>query len=191
MSGLPLTHAELLQLDDSSLVDLAQQAPRHGDPEAKTGRRALAIVLLRRRDLVRSVVAAKVPGNAVDDLCSEVTIRFVRAVHRGGPIANPAGLLVRIAQRVRADYLDKRGQPSVPLEGWEPSELDGALDGEASRELCADLLALLTDRQREVVWLRIIEDRPSIEVAARLDTTPGTIDVILFRALRTMREAAR
>jgi DNA-directed RNA polymerase specialized sigma24 family protein len=39
------------------------------------------------------------------------------------------------------------------------------------------------------VWQRIIEGRSSAEVAAKLNTTAGNIDVIVHRALATMREA--
>ena len=53
----------------------------------------------------------------------------------------------------------------------------------------ADMLAPLGDRQRDVVWQRVIEGRSSAEVAAMLNTTAGNVDVIVHRALATMREA--
>jgi DNA-directed RNA polymerase specialized sigma24 family protein len=39
-----------------------------------------------------------------------------------------------------------------------------------------------------VVWARLWHDLTSAEVAARMDTTPGNVDVIFFRAMRRLRE---
>jgi RNA polymerase sigma factor (sigma-70 family) len=187
----PVLHADLTPLDDATLIRLARTSATEGPAGEETARRCVAVVLLRHRSLIRAAIAAKVPRDAVDDLCSDVSVRFVGRVHTGSEITNPAGLLMRICQRVRADHLASRSEPTAPLDGWEPGGSDDGLDELAVQQAVEELLAPLDVRQREVVWSRILDGRTSAEVAARLDTTPGNIDVIMFRALQRMREAAR
>ena len=78
----------------------------------------------------------------------------------------------------------------MPLEEWDGgarrSRPRADRDRGCGREL---LLRRSTDRQREIVWNRVVQGRPSAEVAAMLGTTPGNIDVIVHRALAKMREA--
>ena len=58
----------------------------------------------------------------------------------------------------------------------------------AAAEVAEQLLSVLSDRQREVVWGRLWEGLTSAEVAQRMQTTPGNVDVIFFRAMRRLRE---
>ena len=182
----PASPEDLVQLDDVELVRRAQ-APAATDAERETARRCLAVVRVRHSETIRAVIAAKVPLDAVADLESDVSVRFCTTVHRGHEIRNPAGLLVRIAQRVRADYLDGR-QPAATLDGWDYGFDDPELEEAANEQAAEELLAPLSQRQREVVWLRIVEGRSGDEVAAMLDTSRGNIDVILHRALRRLQE---
>lgn len=52
----------------------------------------------------------------------------------------------------------------------------------------ADLLALLTDKQREVVYLHFMEELSYQEIAALLDVTPKSIRKIIYRALERMQK---
>ncbi len=61
-------------------------------------------------------------------------------------------------------------------------------DAFAAEEIAERLLSVLSDRQRDVVWGRVWEGLTSAEIAERLDTTPGNVDVIFFRAMRRLRE---
>ena len=188
MAHDPAPLEELNQLDDIALVRRARATGGRRDDDAgrETGRRCIAVVLSRHRATIRAVIAAKVPRDVVDDLESDVFVRFVDSVHRRD-ITNPAGLLVRIAQRVRADHLDGR-RPSASLAGWEPAEEDPALEELATREAVEELLAPLSERQREALWLRFVDGRSGAEVARHLDTTRGNIDVIVHRALRRLEQ---
>ena len=71
------------------------------------------------------------------------------------------------------------------------AEDDPELEGAATVDAVEELLAPLTERQREVVRRRIIEGEPSGTVAKSMGTTPGNIDVIVHRSLRRMQEEAR
>ena len=138
---------------------------------------------------MRSVIAAKVPPGAIDDVESDVWLRFSRKAYSGDEITNPVGLLLRMAMFCRADFHANRPATEPTLGDWDDASDDAALDDIVVTAAVADLLAPLGDRQRDVVWQRIIEGRSSAEVAAMLKTTAGNIDVIVHRALATMREA--
>jgi RNA polymerase sigma factor (sigma-70 family) len=182
---------DLVTLDDAALVRLARQCATDDQAERETARRSIAVVVLRNRDLVRSVIAAKVPRAAVDEVESDVLCRFSAKVHSGQPIQNPAGLLVRMAKYARADFHERRGDGMVSAESWDGAAPDPELEAAAVEAAVEELLAPLDERQREIVWSRIVEGRPSAEVAAMQGTTPGNVDVIVHRALAKMREAAR
>jgi RNA polymerase sigma factor (sigma-70 family) len=185
----PYRFDDLRSLDDLALVRLARAALAEGGLGRETARRCVGLVVLRGRDLVRVVIAAKVPSGAVDDVESEVLLRFSRKVYSGDEITNPIGLLVRMAMFCRADFHADRPAPESSLGDWDDASADAALDDLVVTAAVDDLLAPLGDRQRDVVWQRIIEGRSSAEVAAMLETTPGNIDVIVHRALARMREA--
>ena len=185
----PYRFDDLTSLDDLALVRLARAALAEGELGRETARRCVGLVVLRGRDLVRVVIAAKVPPGAVDDVESEVLLRFSRKVYSGDEITNPIGLLVRMAMFCRADFHADRPAPESSLGDWDDASADAALDDLVVTAAVDDLLAPLGDRQRDVVWQRIIEGRSSAEVAAMLETTPGNIDVIVHRALARMREA--
>ncbi|MFI5313973.1 MAG: sigma-70 family RNA polymerase sigma factor [Candidatus Dormibacteria bacterium] len=184
----PYRFDDLALRDDLALVRLAQSSLAEGDTGRETAKRCVGLVVLRHRDLVRSVIAAKVPPGAIDDVESDVWLRFSRKAYSGDEITNPVGLLLRRADYCRPDFHATRPATVPTLGDWDASD-DPALDDIVVTAAVADLLAPLGDRQRDVVWQRIIEGRSSAEVAAMLETTAGNIDVIVHRALATMREA--
>jgi RNA polymerase sigma factor (sigma-70 family) len=186
----PYAPQDLARRDDRELVRLARALRGAGAAEEESARRCLAVVLLRNADLVRSIIAAKVPRAEVDDLESQVHVRFVGRVHGGRDIDTPAGLLVRIAQRVRADFHARRDEPEARLDGWDVAVEDDALEEELDRQAVEELLAPLGERERRILWQRKIEGRPSAEVAAAEGLSPGNVDVIVCRALAKLREAA-
>jgi RNA polymerase sigma factor (sigma-70 family) len=180
---------QLAPLGNLALVRLAQASLSEGDPGRETAKRCVGLVVARQRDLVRAVIAAKVPPGAIDDVESDVLLRFSRKVYSGDEITNPVGLLLRMATFCRADFHANRPATELSLGEWDAASDDAALDDLAVSAAIEELLAPLGDRQRDAVWLRIIEGRSSAEVATMLETTAGNIDVIVHRALARMREA--
>lgn len=176
-------------MDDAALVRLAQAALGECAAGRQTAQLCVGLVITRYRDLVRSIIAAKVPADAIDDVEGEVLLGFARTVYRGTPIQNPAGLLVRIAQCARADFHGRRPPAAGGLEEWDGPALDAALERLSDEEAVEDLLAPLSERQREILWQRIVEGRPSSEVASLHGTTAGNVDVIVHRCLARLREA--
>ncbi len=89
----------------------------------------------------------------------------------------------------RADYLDRQTDGLVSPEPWDGAADDPDMDAAEVAAAVRELLSPLDDRQREIVWKRIVEGHPSADVAVMLGTTPGNIDVIVHRALARMRKA--
>jgi len=177
-------------MSDADLVAHARERMAAGEAGVETAKRCVALVFERNRGLVRAICAGKAPIEVVDDLESDVYVRFVRVVYLGGtPIEVPAGLLVVMARRVIASHHERAKPAGVPLYVVPEVEVDeDGYDQVAAAELAEQLLAVLSDRQREVVRARLWEDLTSAEVAARLETTPGNVDVIFFRAMRRLGE---
>jgi RNA polymerase sigma factor (sigma-70 family) len=177
-------------MSDARLVAHARERMAAGEAGVETAKRCVALVFERHRALVRTVCAARAPIDAVDDLEADVYERFVRAVYlRRTPIEAPAGLLVIMARRVVASFHERRKPGSAPLDAL--AEVEAAEDGYdqvAAAEVAEQLLAVLSDKQREVVWGRLWGSLTSAEVGARMQTTPGNVDVIFFRAMRRLRE---
>jgi RNA polymerase sigma factor (sigma-70 family) len=177
-------------MSDADLVAHARECHAEGEPGLETAKRCVALVFERHRGLVRAIVALKTPIDMVDDLESAVYERFVRVVYLGAkPIDRPAGLLVVMAQKVVATYYGRRKPDGVPLDDAADLGYDeDGYDAVAAEEIAGQLLSVLDARQRDVVWGRVWEGLTSAEIAERLDTTPGNVDVIFFRAMRRLRE---
>jgi RNA polymerase sigma factor (sigma-70 family) len=173
-------------MSDAELVAHAREHP----PGAQTAKLCVALVYERRRALVRAVCAAKAPIDVVDDLESQVYVRFVRAVYtQTAPMQNPSGLLVKMARNVIATHFEKRRGDAAPYgEMPETGALDDRYAEAETSEYVEQLLSSLSPVQREVVWARVMEGRSSADIGARLEKTAGNVDVIFFRALDKLRE---
>ena len=184
----PTSFAALQSRSDAELVAHARKYYAEGEAGLETAKRCVAIVFERHRDLVRAVCAAKAPIGVVDDLESDVYLRFVRAVYLGAArIESPSGLLVVMARRVVATFHAGRRPADAPLDELAevPVDEDG-YDALASAEAVDELLSVLNERQRAVVWGRLWGELTSAEIGERLGITRGNVDVIFFRALERM-----
>lgn len=172
-------------MSDAELVAHARECHAKGESGVETAKRCVAIVFERNRALVRAIVAPKTPIDMVDDLESTVYERFVQVVYlRSKPIETPAGLLVVMAQRVVATYYQTRKPAGASLD-----ELDGVGADEDGYDaiVVEQLLSVLDERQREIVWGRLWGGLKGDEMAARLNISRGNVDVIFFRAMDRMR----
>jgi RNA polymerase sigma-70 factor (ECF subfamily) len=62
-------------------------------------------------------------------------------------------------------------------------------DREAARVKVDDALGKIHPRYAKVIRLRVLEERPREEVAAELEVTPATFDVLLHRAVAALKKA--
>ncbi len=186
----PTSFAALQSRSDAELVAHARKYYAEGEAGLETAKRCVAIVFERHRDLVRAVCAAKAPTGVVDDLESEVYLRFVRTVYLGAArIESPSGLLVVMARRVVATFHAGRRPADAPLDELADMPIDeNGYDEVASSDAIKELLSVLDERQRAVVFGRVWACMSSAEMAEWLEISRGYVDVTFFRALQRMRE---
>lgn len=68
-----------------------------------------------------------------------------------------------------------------------PARPDEAHEREPLKRAVAAVLETINPRYRQVLELRILQDRPRVECAGALSVTLATFDVLLLRALRAFR----
>lgn len=62
-------------------------------------------------------------------------------------------------------------------------------DREAARKKVEEALAKINPRYARAIRLRVLEEKPRDEVAAELGVTPATFDVLLHRAIASLKKA--
>ena len=153
--------------------------------------------------LYRSVLLPRL-GNAAaaSDALAETYARLIEKVHLFH--WHPAGIypwLRTMATHIAIDFLRAQRRWSViSPEDLERDLVDGnATDMEAELLAHHDLreartrvqsgLGKIHPRYRRAIELRVLEDLPRDEVAAILEVSPSTFDVLLHRALKALRAA--
>lgn len=128
-----------------------------------------------------------------EDVTSTVFVKAVASFDRFNPAkASFSTWILHIAHNVLVDRYRARREV-VPLDrigGSEPSCVDDypALDDRQAR--VARLLELLSEEDREIVFLKYYEEKRNVEIARILDMNPSTVATRLRRALLMMRDAA-
>jgi RNA polymerase sigma-70 factor, ECF subfamily len=104
---------------------------------------------------------------------------FTQALGRGDALGDPLAWIWRVAFRIAAGELKRRGQSDHRLPDV------ASADEQRANELVA-LLRRLPERQRAAIVLHYYADRPVREVAAALHVTPATARVHLHRGRRRL-----
>lgn len=162
--------------------------------QARTG--AGEAFTLLYRDLVRPVAAyVRSQGvGEVEDVTSEVFLAaFTGLEGFAGDQAGFRSWVFTIAHRRVMDHWRKaaRAVPQVAYDTADddrtvPSAEVGALDVLGSQRV-VELLASLTDEQREVLALRVVADLTVEQVAAVVGRSEGAVKALQRRALATLR----
>jgi RNA polymerase sigma-70 factor (ECF subfamily) len=140
--------------------------------------------LIRR---VYAYVAYRVgDGPDAEDITSDVFERALRKQHQFDPKrGDVAAWLVGIARRCIADHFD--GKP-VPVESLPESEAPGELASDAAGRVdMGRVLAVLSERERELVALRYGADLTAREIGELLDLKTNAVEVALHRALQSVK----
>jgi RNA polymerase sigma-70 factor (ECF subfamily) len=142
---------------------------------------------------VLNYVRLRVPD---EDTAQELTAQtFERALSRLHTLRDRGafgGWLFRIARTIVAGYYRRR-RPLLPLESAadcpapEPSAEGQVVQ---SQEVAAlrDALALLSNREQEIIRLRFVAGLTNRAIAKSMGLREGNVAVILFRALRKLRQ---
>jgi RNA polymerase sigma-70 factor (ECF subfamily) len=102
-----------------------------------------------------------------------------KALGRGDALRDPLAWVWRVAFRVAAGELKRRGQTDHRLP-------EVAAPGEQRASELVSLLRQLPDKQRAAIVLHYYADRPVRDVAAALRVTPATARVHLHRGRRRL-----
>ncbi len=162
-----------MSADDRALLEVATVIlPRLGDTASA-------------EDVLRDTLATAVEkikrfswqGKSIYPWLRQIAINKVYDVHR---------------QAKRSRKLADAMVHEVAVESDPDTHADAQLiadqERRAHKERIAETLALLTERYRIAIELRLIEELSREDCAKRLGITVGTFDVLLFRAVRAFRK---
>ena len=137
-------------------------------------------------------------AQSAEDLVSEVMARMIR--HIDTFVLEQASFqawLFRIARNLAADfYRARKRRPQVSLEammldssGYEPGEKDARLDVIFDRDSLRVGLLSLTDEQRQVIVLHVIEGWELPQVAEMLGKSLPSVKSLYYRGVQSLRRA--
>ena len=141
-----------------------------------------------RADVYRA--ALRELGNADDaeDVTQAAFVDAYRAVLRGTRPQSPRAWLLAISENVRRRrYRTAQRRPREDLVEDADFPLTADLPHERSRAL-AEALAALPPEQRRIFVLREIVGLSYVEIAAEVDSTVASIQMLLFRARSSLRD---
>ena len=134
-----------------------------------------------------------------EDLCSDIILAVISAVHRKESIENFYAFVWTIARRVYAGYSEKRNQTrqTVSIENGDlllaskENEIDLFLEESAEQEQIKKIFAeisFLSKAYREVMVLYYIDEMKVKDIALKLSINETTVKQRLFSARNTVRK---
>lgn len=162
---------------------------------ARTGDQAALEELCRREWRPVYGVVYQAVGNPADaqDLTQEVFLRALRSLDRYRQTSVPfRAYLATIARNLVRDQWRRKRLSLVDLEaaGELPSSSAGPEEHAVSRSEADHLragIATLPPDYQEVIQLRVLEGRPTDEVARMMNRTPAAIRQLQHRAINALR----
>jgi RNA polymerase sigma factor (sigma-70 family) len=140
-----------------------------------------------RAELVRIAESRLHRGADAEDVLHEVLLRVLRAGRNVDAVGAPFAYLRRaVANECVSTW--RRSSRDVLVDVLPDRPTDGVADGCVTRVSLRRALAALTERQRRVIALTVLEDRPDHEVALLLGITPVTVRTTRRRALARLRQ---
>jgi RNA polymerase sigma-70 factor (ECF subfamily) len=162
-------------------------ATRASDARAAVDRSFEQLYRGHHADVFRAALRELGNVHDAEDVTQAAFVDAYRAVLRGSQPQAPRAWLLAIAENVRR----RRYRTSLRRPREEPIDADFPLSAELPHELAstlAEALAELPDEQRRVFVLRELGGLSYDEIAQEVGSTVGAIQMLLFRARRTLRE---
>lgn len=199
---------EPLAAEASSALDPEREQERGWVEAAKAGDKGALANILRRHGprLYRSVLLPRLGSEAAaQDALADTYMRVVERFDRYS--WRPCGVypwLRVVAMRIALDVLRARKretlfQPSDMVRAIERAELDleegiddklcEKRDLAQARERLHSALSAINRRYQTAIRCRILEDRSRADCAAELGVSVATFDVVLHRALKSLKRA--
>jgi RNA polymerase sigma-70 factor (ECF subfamily) len=142
---------------------------------------------------VLNYVRLRVEGEALaQDLTARTFERALTHIDSLRDLEAFGGWLFSIARNVIAAYYRGR-TPEIPLE-WAADHAAPDPPPESNVERSEQLETLrrvllgLSEREREIIRLRFVAELPHREIGKAMGLRPGNVAVILYRALKKLRE---
>lgn len=135
-------------------------------------------------------------AETVEDLLQDVFLRAWKYLGEDEPVEHPQALFFRIARNAIVDHYRRTDPEALSLdedgviEVAAPFQTYDRFDAKSEVDLVRHLLGKLRESYREAIELRYFENMSIEEIANALDKTPGTVRVLIHRAV-TALEALR
>ncbi|MEI7741570.1 MAG: sigma-70 family RNA polymerase sigma factor [bacterium] len=158
-------------------------------------REAFGVLYETYADRIARFLSMKVgDGEVVADLLQEVFFKAWKYLMEDEAVEHPQALFFRIARTTVIDHyrrtdpealsLDDDNAPEVVSAGIRTDQLDAKRDVEKVRAMLGKLRA----SYREAIQLRYFEEMSIDEIAQALDKTPGTVRVLVHRAVTALED---
>jgi RNA polymerase sigma-70 factor, ECF subfamily len=140
--------------------------------------------------LHRFFSAQSVRAADADDLLQEAWLRIHRVRHTYRPGKPLLPWIYAIARRVRVDHYRKSARTTMREQRWEESSETGesSLGQPHSVDALEELLAPLSESQREVLEMLKVAGMSLEEVARATSSTVGSVKQKVHRAYRKLRQ---
>lgn len=119
-------------------------------------------------------------GALADDLAQEAYLRAFIAVDTAGDVGNFNGWIRRIAYNCFVSHVRSR-KTNEPIEQAAHMQAVSSPDETFRYQALYRALSLLTEKERTAVVMYYLEDSPTPEIAATLETSEGNVRQILSR----------
>ena len=144
--------------------------------------------------LVRLAFRATGSLEVSEDLVQETFMLLYRALRHGQKIDNPKGWTVcvvrrQVSKQMRKSRRDGGIHESLDVLDTLPAGRVGPDGAEWERDEAARLFSVLTQREEEVILLRM-QAMKYREIGAHLGISPNSVNTMLARALRKLQTAA-
>lgn len=158
---------------------------------------AIAELYSRHVDMIYRYTYARVRDvNIAEDLTAQVFLRALEGLDSYEPVGVPfRAWLYRIAHARTVDHWRQQQRrrevllvDTIPAR--EPLPEDAAI-ASSQWETALDLIAQLTDEQRDVILMRFIEEMSLAEVALALGKSVGSVKALQHRALASLARLLR
>jgi RNA polymerase sigma-70 factor (ECF subfamily) len=173
----------------NELAALAVHGDKRATEELLKTVRAMVLPYCRARlgDKQRTIDS---PEDVAQEICLAVLVALAHYQIRGlsfrafvyGIAAHKVTDAFRAAARERSEPMADPADDSVEYDGPEQRVLRAEQSERLSR-----LLAVLSDRQREILVLRFVMGFSAVETARAVHSTPGSVRVLQHRALNQLR----
>ena len=130
-------------------------------------------------------------SSLADELTSDVMVKVVQSYRTfDASRGNLDAWMFRIARNTLFSHY-RSSRTTVDLDAVNPSVFSYTEDDQLDErgETVRELLEVLTDEERELIYLKYWEELSNKEIAERLDLNPSTVSTHLWRANNKMRDA--